>query len=118
MSLVLRKSSKECKKLRTELGNESAYNGEAIRRLSFLIISLNKDGLTVENTGVQIPEEEIVNIFEAFYRIDKSRNRKTGGTGLGLYIVKTILDQHDNMDYSMSNKENSVIFNINFKDRH
>lgn len=83
-----------------------------------VIISLNKDGLTVENTGVQIPEEEIVNIFEAFYRIDKSRNRKTGGTGLGLYIVKTILDQHDNMDYSMANKENSVIFNINFKDSH
>ena len=36
----------------------------------------------------------IPKLFEAFYRVDQSRNRQTGGTGLGLYIVKTILDLH------------------------
>ena len=77
-------------------------------------IKLNNEELIVQNTGVNIPESEIKNIFEAFYRIDKSRNRKTGGTGLGLYIVKNILDQHKNISYKLFNKDNSVVFNIKF----
>ena len=48
----------------------------------------------IENTGVHIPDGDIPKLFEAFYRVDQSRNRQTGGTGLGLYIVKTILDLH------------------------
>ena len=68
----------------------------------------------VENTGVTIPKDELSEIFNAFYRVDKSRNRKTGGTGLGLYIVKTILDKHENINYSIESKENSVIFKIKF----
>ena len=53
-----------------------------------------KAHLTIENTGVHIPDEDIPKLFEAFYRVDQSRNRQTGGTGLGLYIVKIILDLH------------------------
>ena len=53
-----------------------------------------KAHLTIENTGVHISDEDIPKLFEAFYRVDRSRNRQTGGTGLGLYIVKTILDLH------------------------
>lgn len=79
-----------------------------------IIVKLTKDNLTVENTGVTIPEEQVGEIFNAFYRVDKSRNRKTGGTGLGLYIVKTILDKHDNMTYGIESSDNSVIFKINF----
>lgn len=77
-------------------------------------INLSKGELSVENTGVSIPKNQISEIFNAFYRIDKSRNRKTGGTGLGLYIVKTILDKHENIDYTMESGENSVIFKIKF----
>lgn len=51
--------------------------------------------LSVENTGISIPDEELPRLFEAFYRVDASRSRETGGSGLGLYIVKTILDLHD-----------------------
>lgn len=50
--------------------------------------------LTVQNTGAHIPEEAIPRLFEAFYRVDPSRSRQTGGSGLGLYLVKTILDRH------------------------
>ena len=48
----------------------------------------------VRNTGEGIPEEEITHIFERFYKSDRSRGVDKTGTGLGLYIVKTILEKH------------------------
>lgn len=48
----------------------------------------------VENTGVHIPEEALPKLFQAFYRVEESRNRRTGGSGLGLYLVQMILHQH------------------------
>lgn len=46
----------------------------------------------VMNTGVQIKGEDIQQIFRPFYRIEKSRNRNTGGSGLGLYLVKQVFE--------------------------
>ena len=80
-----------------------------------IIIKLTDSELSVENTGITIPKDQLGEIFNAFYRVDKSRNRKTGGTGLGLYIVKTILDKHENISYKILCKENSVVFKMMFK---
>lgn len=68
---------------------------------------------SVENTGVHIPDEAIPKLFEAFYRVDTSRNRRTGGSGLGLYIVKTILDLHG-AEIEMVNTLQGVLTKVSF----
>lgn len=93
------------------LGNAAAYSPAGNR----VIVKLwrDKDGakLTIENTGVHIPEKEIPKLFEAFYRVERSRNRQTGGTGLGLYIVKSILDLHG-AKIRIENSDNGVIASV------
>ena len=50
--------------------------------------------VTVRNTGNTIPAQEIPLLFERFHKSDKSRSVDKDGYGLGLYVVKTILNQH------------------------
>ncbi|WP_025691255.1 sensor histidine kinase [Paenibacillus zanthoxyli] len=50
--------------------------------------------LIVKDYGIGIPPEEVKHVFERFYRVDSSRHRKTGGTGLGLPIAKSIVEEH------------------------
>lgn len=64
---------------------------------------------SIENYGTHIPEEAIPKLFEAFYRVDTSRSRQTGGSGLGLYIVQKILQQH-NSHCNVRNTEDGVEF--------
>lgn len=77
----------------------------------FIIIKLNDKGInfSIENTGVFINELAINKIFLPFYRVDKARSRATGSTGLGLYIVKQILDQHS-FPFGVQNTDRGVKF--------
>ena len=53
-----------------------------------------KAQVTVRNTGATIPPEELPLLFERFHKTDRSRSEDKDGVGLGLYIVRTILEQH------------------------
>ena len=54
----------------------------------------NNVQITVADNGRGIPETELPFLFEPFYRVDKSRSKKTGGFGLGLSICKQIIEAH------------------------
>lgn len=72
--------------------------------------------LEVENTGITISDESFKNIFNPFFRVEKSRSRKTGGSGLGLYLTSQILAKHG-FEYKMTNRGNAVLFTIEFTSR-
>lgn len=67
----------------------------------------------IENKGETIPEDQLEQIWDRFYRAELSRSRQTGGTGLGLSIVKRILDLHG-FHYKAENTKNGVRFVVVF----
>lgn len=65
--------------------------------------------ISVFNSGNPIPEESISHLWEKFYKVDKARTREYGGSGIGLSIVKAIMDSM-NQSYGVKNYENGVEF--------
>lgn len=83
-----------------------------------VIVDIDSDDeivtISVENKGAYIPEEEIDNLYNKFYRIDKVRNSSNNSNGLGLAIVKRILKLHES-SYSLFNTEDGVKFEFTLK---
>jgi signal transduction histidine kinase len=67
----------------------------------------NKDSIKIEfkDFGSGIPKEDLPHIWERFYKVDKSRKRDKSGTGLGMSIVKNILEAH-NYSYGVESEVN------------
>jgi two-component system, OmpR family, sensor histidine kinase VanS len=69
----------------------------------------NGISIEVENTGSSIAEEDLIKIWDKFYKVDKARTRKFGGTGIGLSIVKNILLHHE-YSFGTENTDRGVRF--------
>lgn len=77
------------------IDNSSKYTLENGSIKVFTKKSDNCIFVSVEDTGLGIPKEDLPRIFERFYRVDKTRSRDMGGSGLGLSIVKHIIELHN-----------------------
>ena len=85
-------------------------NGKKLIKIENIVdVEKNKVRVKVFNTGEQIAEEHINRIWNRFYKVDASRNRKEGGTGIGLAFVKAIMSNYGN-SYGVVNKEDGVEF--------
>jgi signal transduction histidine kinase len=70
--------------------------------------------LQVADTGVGIPEDAISHLFERFYRVDKARSRKSGGAGLGLAIVRNMVERNSGSISVESNHGVGSVFTVKF----
>ena len=68
--------------------------------------------VSISNTGAIIPEEDIDFVFDRFFKVDKSHNRKAPGTGIGLSIVKNIIQQHDQKVWVNSKEGMGTVFSF------
>ena len=76
-----------------ELGHSIAYGSVTLKSLQ----------------NENIPEIELDRIWKRFYKVDSSRKREDGGTGIGLALVKAIMNNYEN-DFGVENKDNGVEF--------
>jgi signal transduction histidine kinase len=77
------------------ISNAIKYSNKGGKIQIHISDSHKKVEIRVKDTGKGISQENIPHIFERFYRVDKSRNRNTGGIGIGLTITKTIIEAHE-----------------------
>ncbi|MDL5501610.1 MAG: HAMP domain-containing sensor histidine kinase, partial [Candidatus Methanoperedens sp.] len=64
--------------------------------------------IAISDTGIGIPEDKLKKIFDRFYQVDSSDKRKYGGTGLGLWISKKIIDAHNGRIWAESKNRGST----------
>ena len=80
----------------------------------YINVSMNEDDKNVEvhikNSGIGIQKEELSKVFQRFYKVDKSRGLDAKGAGLGLYIVKMMVEMHSGTIYAQSEDENTAEF--------
>ena len=90
--------------------NVEEING--VKRIKVEIKKSEEQGkvrISVFNTGRNIDEEEITRIWNRFYKVDESRQRSNGGSGIGLSLVKAVMNKYENQ-FGVENKENGVEF--------
>ena len=97
------------------LNNALSYcaSGDAIS-----VLAKRQDDLVtilVKDTGKGIPKKDLPHIFERFYRVEKSRSRALGGVGLGLSIVKELVQAHGGEITAQSIENKGTTFILTFK---
>ena len=96
--------------LTNAIKNVKEKDGKKFIRIDNTVNPKNgKSRIEIFNTGDNISEENMARIWNRFYKVDKSRNRQSGGTGIGLSLVKAIMANYGN-DYGAINCEDGVTF--------
>ena len=96
--------------LTNAIKNVKEKNGKKFIKIENTINQKNgKARIEIFNTGDNISDEDMARIWNRFYKVDKSRNRQSGGTGIGLSLVKARMANYGN-DYGAINCEDGVIF--------
>ena len=86
------------------------HHVENERRIEVRIVSVDgKARVTVFNSGKPIPEEDLPKLWDKFYKVDKAHTREYGGNGIGLSIVKAIMESF-HQKYGVRNFDNGVAF--------
>ena len=74
--------------------------------------------IAIQDRGIGIPTDDIPHIFQRFYTVNKSHSRRLGGAGLGLSIVKTIIDKHEGTISVASELGHGTTFTITLPKSH
>ena len=88
---------------------EDVYGEKYIKITNTILNDKGKVRVTVFNTGANISEENLTRVWNRFFKADEARNRYDGGSGIGLSIVRAIMNNYGN-DYGVENKDNGVEF--------
>lgn len=95
--------------------NSLKYMGKSDKKIQVLLLSKSNEVIVeIKDNGIGIRKEDMPHIFESFYRTDTSRNSSTGGSGLGLSIVKKIIEGHGGTVWADSEvgKGTSIYFKL------
>ena len=113
--LVIDADAKMIVRMLNNLISNALKYGRGATEINLIANKVNNEfvELRVENNGEQIPKKSLQKIFDRFYRVESSRNLKTGGTGLGLAITKSIVDLHgDNIKCQSTSELTSFIIQL------
>lgn len=114
-NLIIKGSGEELKKLFNILIDNAIKHTPQNGKITLTLRRIkNKGEITITNTGEGIEKEHLEKIFERFYRADNSRQRKSGGYGLGLAIAASITKQHGGHIYAKSVLKVNTSFIIEF----
>ena len=80
--------------------------------ISFRTVADGRKEIIVEDSGIGVPKEDLPYLFERFYRVDKSRSKKTGGMGIGLSITRAIVEKHGGRIFAENRKAGGTRFVI------
>lgn len=98
--------------IRNLIENSIKYSDSGSKIVVRIFLSSDYAGISVRDQGCGIPEADKDKIFERFYRVNKDRSRVSGGCGLGLYMVKNIIEMHEGTIEVQSEENKGSLFTV------